>query len=369
MANLDLLVVQTDGAPKRTPSSGVTPDFSSVRIGADTLEISQGGTGGGAYFDLGSRAMRSSATPSNNNDLANKAYVDQFLNGVTGIKAPVRLATAAALPANTAAGSGVGKTLTADANGALTVDGVAVAVGNRILVKDEGTGANNGIYAVTAAGDGSNPFVLTRAIDFDQDAEVVGGVLISVQEGTANADVTFILSTNAPITVDTTALTFAVYPTAIVGGAGLTKTGNTLDVNTGDGIRIVSDNVVVDPTKNKTNDNAGAITARQVVYVKADGDVDLANKNIANFKNFALGLVEASSIAAAASGAIVLQKGYIMPGFSGLTPGREYYVSGTNGGIDLYENITFAANDSVYKVGQAISATELRFEPDHKFYF
>lgn len=126
----------------------------------------------------------------------------------TGIKDPVRLATDAALPANTAGGSGVGKTLTADANGALTVDGVGVATNDRVLVKDEATGSDRGIYDVTTPGSGGTPYVLTRATDFDEDAEVDGGVLVSVQEGTANAETTWMLSTDEPITVDTTSLTF-----------------------------------------------------------------------------------------------------------------------------------------------------------------
>lgn len=369
MANLDLLVVGANGAPARTPSQGVTIDFDAVRIGADNLQIAQAGSGVSAVFDFGARNLRSSATPTNANDLANKAYVDLFLNGVTGVKSPVRLATAAALPASTPSGSGVGKTITGDANGALTVDGVSVVLGDRILLKNQLAGLNNGIYEVTQVGDGSNPFILTRATDFDQDSEVSGGVLIAVQEGADNADLVFILTTNDPITVDTTALDFVEYPVAIVAGAGLSKSGAVIDVVTGDGLRIEGGSVVVDPTRTKTNDNAGAITARQVVYVKADGDVDLAAKNTSNLVNFALGLVEDASIAAGSPGNIILVNGYILDGFSGLTPGREYYVSGTAGGIDLYENITWAGGDHVYKVGRAISATELRFEPKHQFIY
>lgn len=149
-----------------------------------------------------------SGTPTSANQLVNKSYVDSVATGLD-VKASVRLATAAALPANTSAGSGVGKTLTADANGALSVDGVAVAVGNRILVKDEATALDNGIYVVTAAGDGSNPYVLTRAIDADQDAEVTSGMFTFVEEGSSNDNSGWVLSTNNPITVDTTALAFS----------------------------------------------------------------------------------------------------------------------------------------------------------------
>lgn len=385
MANLDLLVVAASGKPTRTPSNAQTVDFTSVRIGADTLELAQGGSGGSAYFDFGSRAARSSFTPANGSDLTNKSYVDSFVAGVTGAKTPVRLATAAALNPVTPAGSGVGKTLTANSNGFLTVDGVNANGGERILVKNQAAGADNGIYVVTSTGDGSNPFILTRATDFDQNSEVEGGILVSAQEGTDNADTAFILATNNPITIDTTALNFVVYPTAVIAGDGLTKTGVTLDVNAGDGIDIVGDAVVVktgegirivagdvawNPTIAKTNDNAGTITAGQVVYVKADGDVDLAQGTVANLGDFALGVVDAASIATTASGFITVRQGAIISGLSGLTPGLDYYVStATAGALVAYASLATTAGNSAYKVGRALSASTLRFEPEHKFYF
>lgn len=182
-------------------------------------------------IDMGGFKIINLGTPTAGTDGATKAYVDAVATGLDW-KQSVRLATAAALPAVTAAGSGVGKTLTADANGALTVDGVAVAANDRILVKDQATGANNGIYVVTAAGDGSNPFILTRATDFDQNAEVTAGAAMFVAEGTANGDTGWLLTTNDAITVDTTALVFTQFTGtgSIVAGAGLLKTGNQLDV-------------------------------------------------------------------------------------------------------------------------------------------
>jgi hypothetical protein len=79
----------------------------------------------------------------------------------------VRLATAAALPACTAAGAGVGKTLTEVGNGALTVDGVAVAAADLVLVKNQVAPLDNGVYTVTAPGTAGAPFVLTRTPGFD----------------------------------------------------------------------------------------------------------------------------------------------------------------------------------------------------------
>lgn len=168
--------------------------------------------------------------------IVHKQYVDTAISAaVNGLdpKASVRAATTAALAANTAGGSGVGKTLTANANGALAAqDGVTLVVGNRLLVKNEATGANNGIYTVTQVGDGSNPYILTRATDADQDAEVTDGMYFQVGEGATYAGHFFILSTNDPITVDTTALTFVDFATFVsfVEGNGIDITGNTISV-------------------------------------------------------------------------------------------------------------------------------------------
>lgn len=141
---------------------------------------------------------------------ATKAQLDAATLGMDW-KGSVRVATAAALPSNTRSSN----TLTASSNGALTVDGVAVAVGDRILVKDEGTGANNGLYLVTDAGSAGTPFVLVRTTDADASAEVTSGMACAVTEGTANGDTIWVLTTNDTITLNTTALTFAQ-----VGGGG-----------------------------------------------------------------------------------------------------------------------------------------------------
>lgn len=174
------------------------------------------------------------ATPPGATSAASKAYVDSLANGLDW-KESVRVATAADLPANTPAGSGVGKTLTADAVGILTVDGVNTVLGDRILVKDYGGGASsshNGIYEVTTEGTAGVAFVLTRATDQDEDAEMTAGNSVFAEEGTANADKGFVLVTNDPITVDTTATQYSQFTaaTALTAGAGLLDTANTWSV-------------------------------------------------------------------------------------------------------------------------------------------
>jgi hypothetical protein len=183
---------------------------------------------------FGSVKLTGVADPTQNQDAATKAYVDNVAAGIHTHEA-ARVATASGLPSYSYnnGSSGVGAALTGTSNGALTVDGVSVTSGDRVLVKDEGSGneAYNGIYSVTTVGDGSNPYVLTRTDDFDEDAEFPGS-FVFVEEGTVNADNGFVCTTDSPITVGTTAIAFTQFSGAgqVIAGDGLTKNGNTLDV-------------------------------------------------------------------------------------------------------------------------------------------
>jgi hypothetical protein len=88
--------------------------------------------------------------------------------------------------------------ITASGNGALTVDGIAVAAGDRVLLPNQADTTQNGIYTVTNPGSVSAPYVLTRAADFDSNAEIKTGVKIHVAKGTSYHDVTFVLTTDEP---------------------------------------------------------------------------------------------------------------------------------------------------------------------------
>jgi hypothetical protein len=109
-------------------------------------------------------------------------------------------------------------------SGLQTIDGVTVAAGDRVLVKDQSTGSANGIY-VAASG------AWSRASDFDAGADVVEGAFTFVEEGTANGDSGWVLVTDGTITIGTTALAFTQFSGAgqITAGDGLTKTGNTIN--------------------------------------------------------------------------------------------------------------------------------------------
>jgi hypothetical protein len=176
--------------------------------------------------------------------LVNKSYVDSVANGLD-VKASVRVATTANLAGTYDNSAG---TITAGSNGAISVDGVTLVVNDRLLVKDQTTGTQNGFYKVTATGGAGAAFVLTRTPDADAASELTAGAFTFTEEGTANADNGYVLSTNGAITLGTTGITFEQFSGAgqISAGNGLTKTGNTIDVvGTADKITVSSNAITI----------------------------------------------------------------------------------------------------------------------------
>lgn len=176
---------------------------------------------------MNSQKLTNVATPTDANDAANKAYVDAARSGLD-VKASVRVATTANITLS----------------GEQTIDGVSVVAGDRVLVKNQDTGSQNGIY-VCAAGSWS------RATDADVDAEVTPGLFTFVEEGTANADSGWVLTTNGSITVGTTSLAFSQFSGAgqVTAGDGLTKSGSTLNVvGTADRITANADSIDIAST-------------------------------------------------------------------------------------------------------------------------
>jgi len=200
-----------------------------------------------ADVPFNSRKITGLADPTQNQDAATKAYVDAVSQGIH-THTSARLATAAALPASTYSNgsSGINATITGTSNGALSVDGVAVEVDDRILVKNQANAFENGMYVVTATGGASAVFVLTRATDMNQPFEFPGSFEF-VEEGTVNADNGYVVTTNLPITIGTTAITWSQFSGAgqITAGNGLVKSGNIIDVATANIGRIVvnADNI------------------------------------------------------------------------------------------------------------------------------
>jgi len=169
------------------------------------------------------------ATPTADGHATTKAYVDAARSGLD-VKQSVRLASVAPVAIASALEAGD------------SIDGVTLVAGDRVLLKDQSTASENGIYVAVDSGAGA----ASRATDADTSAEVTTGMFTFVSEGTVNADNGFVLTTNDAITLGTTGLTFVQFSGAgqITAGAGLTKSGNTLDV-VGTAARItVNDNSV-----------------------------------------------------------------------------------------------------------------------------
>jgi hypothetical protein len=97
------------------------------------------------------------------------------------------------------------------------MDGLTIAVDEHVLIKDEGTGANNGIYVLTDAGGAGDPWILTRRDDFDSDAEVTASAIVPVSEGTLNGDKAFYITTNDDILINVTSLSFSIFTEGAMG--------------------------------------------------------------------------------------------------------------------------------------------------------
>ena len=226
----------TSGAVSLAINTAVTVDLSTAQTLASktlTSPVLNGTLSGTAFLDEDNMASNSAIAAASQQSI--KAYVDATSSGLD-LKDSSHAATAAALPAVTYSNgsSGVGATLTANANGALTVDGQTMVVGERVLVKDQSSGLQNGIYTVTAAGGAGAAFVLTRATDFDSTTEVTSGAFTFIETGTANSDSGWVMTTDGSVTIGTTALAFSQFSGAgqITAGTGLSKSGNTLSVDT-----------------------------------------------------------------------------------------------------------------------------------------
>ena len=144
--------------------------------------------------------------------LVSKEYVDAVKVGLD-FKDSVRVASTADV---TISGPGA------------AIDGISLSSGDRVLLKNQSTASQNGIYSWNGAAS-----AMTRTTDADASSEVTAGMFVFVEEGTANADQGFVLTTDGTITVGSTSLAFTQFSGAgqIVAGDAMSKSGNTLNVN------------------------------------------------------------------------------------------------------------------------------------------
>lgn len=197
-------------------------------------------------MDANSNKITNLSEPTADSDAATKLYVDNAVEGLD-VKGSVKVATTANITLS----------------GTQTIDDIAVVADDRVLVKDQSTASENGIYVVAAG-------AWSRADDadtFDKHA----GAFFFVEEGTTNADNGFVGTVDTGGTLDTTDITFVQFSGAgqITAGTGLTKSGNTINVVTADSGRIVTnaDNIDLATTgvsagtyKSVTTDVYGRIT-------------------------------------------------------------------------------------------------------------
>jgi hypothetical protein len=203
-------------------------EFALSAVGAPTGDVS-----------LATYKITGLGTPTNATDAATKAYVDSTAQGIDW-KASVRAATDG------------NRELLEMENGEV-LDGVTLATGDRVLVKNQTDATANGIYVVQASG------APVRSSDADSGTEVTANFAVFVEEGTVNADSGWTLTNNGTVTVGTTALVFTQFTGLgqITAGTGLDKTGNTLDIDstvtTNDGTQTLTNKSISGSANTLTN--------------------------------------------------------------------------------------------------------------------
>jgi hypothetical protein len=234
-------VTNTTIAISNTQVSGLgtmsTQNATSVAITGGAIDgTTIGGTtpAAGTFTSVTMTSGTITTAPVSGNDIVNKTYADSIASGINFHQSCV-YATTTALAANTYNNgiSGVGATLTGNVNGALVIDGHTFIsptdVGKRVLIKNEGNAAYNGVYTVTQTGSAGAVYILTRATDFDTAGSGVDqidqGDFFLITAGTANANTSWVQQTPLPVTVGTTGIVFSQFgaPLTYSAGTGLNE--------------------------------------------------------------------------------------------------------------------------------------------------
>ena len=281
-----------------------------------------------ANLPAGGYTITGLGAPVNPNDAATMSYVDSVATGLD-VKASVRAAT----------------TVNITLSGTQTVDGVALSAGNRVLVKDQTTASQNGIYVVAAG-------AWARSSDADSNAKVTSGLFTFVEEGTVNADSGWTLTTDGAIVLGTTSLAFVQFSGAgqITAGNGLTKTGNTLAIDTAIVLTLTGTQTVT----NKSID-AGQLTGTISAARLPAFTGDVTSSAGTSALTIASGAVTYAKIQSTSQGNVLLGRGNTGAGnVLELTLGTNLAFTGAT--IDVGANVTVLGNATT-GTGSIVRAT------------
>lgn len=310
-------------------------------------------------------------------DAASVGYIQAVLQGLSP-KASVKAATTAALPANTYSNgaSGVGATLTAVAPGVLTVDGYAVQLNDRILVKNEVTAANNGIYFVSTLGTVSVAYVLTRTLDADtcqpaSNPSVTSGIWTFVEAtSTTLGNQGWMLTTADPITLGTTALNWSQFYAQgeYIFGNGLTQSGVNVSVNLASNVALAFSGSAI--AWQFDNSTIGVNGSNQAYIPNAGVTKTQINTNVFDQSTITGGAGTSASVAFSPavkfsgvagqtfSANTTYALRYGLPANSE-TAGRLYAADITTTSFDLFWVVGFLPSGAGFTAGQTITVVQL----------
>jgi hypothetical protein len=206
-------------------------------------------------INLSSHKITNLGAPIADGDAANKLYVDSIVSGLD-VKQSVRVATTSNINLS-APGS---------------IDGISLNSGDRVLVKDQTTPSENGIYILDTG-------ALVRAGDFNSSLEASPGAFCFVEQGTTNSDTGWIMTADGPITLGTTSLTFSKFssPGELQAGEGLVRSGNQFNIGQGTGIVVGPDDISIDTSlvsrKYSTLIGDGTVTSIEVTHNLGTRDI------------------------------------------------------------------------------------------------
>ncbi len=426
MANFNIFYTKPNGATARLSSADTQVDFGSVRIGADNLTIGQDGSGGTAAFSFGGKRITNVGAPTGPNDLATKTYLDTNLatkvdstalgssNGVPTLdsngKIPSSMIPAIALtetyvlnseadmlasgadigdlvirtdnstsyilsaaPATTLANwvqiltppspvqsvNGQTGTVSLATNNISEGGGVLYFTNARAKAAAVANALNSGVTDVAPSQDAVYT-AIQDAIDSAGTVESVNGIPPVAGDVTISTD-DIPEATNLFFTA---ARAKAAAVTNSLGASAIDVAPSQAAVNTALGLKENNASAVL----TLTSDDAGSISSGQIVVIKADGAISLGDASAVGTDNYALGVAQ-ETIASTASGKVLVAHGKVVGGFTGLTPGQKVWLSPVTPGA-LVQNLNdFEAGDQVYRVGRAVSATQIVFSPAHEFEF